>query len=301
MRFFVWRKGRSPSSGLSHPKDFQNLATGPLLFPGVAVDAEEAFLFHQTADQELAKRSLDSGKLLWTAPLPGVLLAAIGSHLWVLEVRHASPSETTPRLPAPSLQSQIRLVAISSATGKTAHTTDWLDIPLNLPTLRYESRQGSSVEIRAGWSAADTALWIRIDRRSWYAGGAPVSIQFLQDSNHTASAFIKVIPTTGQVTLVKNAASGNTTVRETAPKEERLISFPTSCQTEICVESDWLAERGLRPLRSAQTSRHYVLLQRLPVDRFSHDFLLLQVFCRERSLLRWQQCIGTYYVEPAHC
>ncbi|AFY66331.1 hypothetical protein GEI7407_1847 [Geitlerinema sp. PCC 7407] len=297
MPFLFWRRERSPRN------DGNSAATvGPLLFPGVAVDAEETCIFYQKNEQWLVKRSLASDDLLWSVPLPGTLLAIIGPHLWLLEIGAAEAGRTGRRSPEAGTPRQCRFVALSSTTGQIAHTTPWLTLPFYLPTFRYESCQGSSLALQMGWSEADRTLWVQIDHHSWYAGGVAISHQALRASDKRSSALITLVPESGQAALVKTSTdSGRPVSSDSLSIDKESLALPPSCQTKTSIEPDWLATRGLRPLDSAQTLRHYIVLQAIPVDRPGSSLLLLEVFCRERSLLQWQQCIGTYYEEPPRC
>lgn len=299
MPFLFWRKGRSPQQDATR---LPAGTAGPLLFPGAAMDAEETFLVYQTADQALTKRSLASGKLLWTVALPGTVLAVIGPWVWLLEVRAAAPGDTVPRSPGGMTPSQFRFVALNSATGHIAHSTPWQNLPFTVPTFRYERRQGSSLALQVGWSAADQTLWVQIDHHLWYAGGAAMSHQAMLARRQWFCALITLVPESGQATLVKTSTdSGKLAFSGSPPMDREPLALPPGCQTKTDIEPDWLKSRGLRPLDSAQTPNYSVVLQAIPGDRLGSSLLLLEVFCRERSRLQWQQCIGPYYEEPPRC
>lgn len=286
MDFFSWRYRLRSQKPPANQKSPDASAAFPLLFPGVAVDANEVSLFHQTIDQGIAKRELDSGKLLWTVPTPGVPLAVVGQNLWLIE----------------GASSQFRILALNSETGKTAHTSNWFDMLLGLPAIfDYNHYQGLSVDVEAGWDAATQNLWIRIDGATHYAGG--IDIGPLADERHKAiSMLVQVIPATANISLAKtNHRHGFTQLMENQQDNELPIPFPSDCVQVVPVNSSLMSSQKHWTVRSAQLSNYVVLLQILPVDNFSSPFLLLRVFSSDLKRLLWQQPISNYYEEPARC
>lgn len=272
---------------LTNQKSPDASAAVPLLFPGVAVDADEVSLFHQTIDRGIAKRELQSGKLLWTVPTPGVPLAVVGQNVWLIE----------------GLGSQFCILALNTETGETVHTSTWFNMLLGLPAIfDYNHYQGLSINVEAAQQASTQNLWIRIDGRTQYAGGAVPSPHIEAESYKAISMLVQVIPATANVSLAKtDRIDGFTKFMENQQDNQLPIPFPSDCVGGVPVNSSLMSSQKHWVVRSAQLSNCVVLLQILPVDNFSAPFLLLRVFSSDLKRLLWQQPISNYYESPARC
>ncbi|OUL28608.1 hypothetical protein BV372_24745 [Nostoc sp. T09] len=285
MNFLSWRY-QLRGKPLTNQKLPDASAAFPLLFPGAAIDADEMSLFHQTIDRGIAKRELNSGKLLWTLPTPGVPLAVVGQHLWLIEGTGA----------------QFRILALNTETGETVHTSTWFDMLLGLPAIfDYNHYQELSVNVEAGWAASAQNLWIRIDGGTRYAGGVDIG-PLAAESRKAISMLVQIIPATANISLAKtNHIDGLGEFMERQQDDELPIPFPNDCVQVVPVNSSLMSSQKHWVVRSAQLSNYVVLLQILPVDNFSSPFLLLRVFSSDLKRLLWQQPISNYYEEPARC
>ncbi|MBD2449837.1 hypothetical protein H6G76_22255 [Nostoc sp. FACHB-152] len=283
MDFFSWSNRLHSREPSAHQKSL----AGPLIFPGAAVDADEVCLFHQTIDQGIAKRTLDSGKLLWTVQTPGIPLAVVGQNLWFIE----------------GLSNRFRILALNTETGKTVNTSTWFDMLLGLPAIfDYNDYQGLSVNLEARWDASTKKLWIRIDGSTQYDGGSVPSPYIQAASRKIISMLVKVMPVTANISLDKTNHIDGFTINSVKQENKELpISFPSDCVSGVPVNSSLISSHKHRVIRSAKLSNYIVLLQILPVDHFSSSLLLLRVFSSDFSRLIWQQCIGNHYVEPVRC
>ncbi|HYW18658.1 MAG TPA: hypothetical protein VE956_04960 [Nodularia sp. (in: cyanobacteria)] len=314
------------SSGIdkSHGRNSDSLtftepAIGRLLFPGAVVDADEVYLFHQTIEQDIAKlsgdskrvpcefpsvakRSLESGKLLWIVKTPGVPLAVTDQKLWLIEGR----------------ETQFRILALHTKTGKTIHTSDWFEMLLGFPAMfNYQSGLGLSFRVEARWATLTKHLWIRVDGNRWYEGGLNIGEEMEAASRHTISLLVKVIPATGEISLAKTnymqgeIILGNKLLEPSQvelpipllePHKEVAIPFPSGCVEEAQVNSSLIPSSGYDVPRLVKLSHYVVSLEASHIEQFPWQvLLLLQVHSPDQKQVVWQQYMGDYHQEPAHC